>query len=163
LSLLPQNVMLMLSRVSKKMRKVICDDCNADLNLMYIGPDSQYMSNLEGFAMMRDTILGATGLFSHANFRITDFSPSWNTGYVTAFCTVHRDGECRCWERKPTYAQLNELIRLVENGPDFFVHKTGIPKRVRYHFTLFHHVDKDNRHTAWLNITHESRKYRPLG
>jgi hypothetical protein len=153
--------MLMLSRVSKKMRKAICE-CNAPLKLLYIGPDSQNMSNLEGFAMMRDTILGATGLFSHANFRIIDFSPSWNTGYVTAFCTVHRVDKCRCWVRKPTYAQLNELIQLVENGPDFFVHKTGIPKMSQYHFTLFHHVDENKTHTAWLDITAESRKFRPL-
>jgi hypothetical protein len=163
LSLLPQNVMLMLSRVSKKMRKVICDDCNADLNLLYCGPDTQNISHLEGFEMMRDTLLGATGLFSHAKFRITDFSPSWNTGYATSFCTVHRFGKCVCWpQHKATHAQLNELIRLAEKGPDFFVHKKDIPKRLEYHFTLFYHLDKDNSHTAWLKITGESEKVRQL-
>jgi len=152
--------MLMLSRVSKNMREAICA-CNADLNLLYCGPNTQYISHLEGFEMMRDTLLGATRLFSHANFRITDFPP-WNTGYGTSFCTVHRFGECLCWQKKPTHAQLNELIRLAENGPDFFVHKTGIPKRLQYHFTLFYRLDEDKTHTAWLDITGESRKIRPL-
>jgi hypothetical protein len=161
LSMLPHELMLMLSRVSKNMRKAICG-CHADLNLLYCGPNTKYISHFEGFEMMRDTLLGATRLLSHVNFRITDFSPQWNTGHGTSFCTVHRVGECQCWQAKATHAQLNELIRLAQNGPDFFVHKTGIPKRLEYHFTLVYRLEKDNTHTAWLEITGESWKTRPL-